>query len=309
LHSILVTGVNGQDGQVLLDLVPTLLPGDRLIGLIRQHKSMPHDASVIISKSDYSFQSLLEILDEYAITHVLHLAGLSSVSRSIKEPSLAERSIFDLTKTVASACVAAKRNVRLVAANSSEIFGQCPQVGATLATQMKPLSPYAHAKAKVREYLLEMRQKGVLDCGNLILFNHESKYRGDDFVVKKLLLAASSMKKNGLSKLEMGNLSMRRDWGDAYKYMHAAILFLLYGEDEQILCSGHHASIYELAKLIFESYSLNFDDVYIRSEVFYRKSDIEFSFGSPRNISNLQVDVSTTPVDLINRLTKDINEC
>lgn len=309
MNNILITGVSGQDGRVLLDLLPKLFPDNRLIGLMRgQNPKFDHGAAIVLM-SNYSFANILKVLDDYAITHVLHLAGLSSVSHSMKDPILAHSSIFELTKTVATACMHAKLNVRLVVANSSEIFGQCPETGATLETPMQPLSPYAHSKASVREYLLELSQKGALDCGNLILFNHESKYRGDNFVVKKLLSSASKMKKNGLNKLEMGNLSMRRDWGDAYKYMHAAILFLLFGKDEQILCSGYHASIYELAKLIFEGYALNFDEVYIRSDLYYRNLDIEFSFGAPSNIADLQIDVSIAPEELIKKLIRDMNEC
>lgn len=309
MNNILITGVSGQDGRILLDLIPKLFPHYKLIGLTRGQNPKVDCGTAIILMSDYSYANILKVLDDYAITHVLHLAGLSSVSHSMKDPILAQRSIFELTKTVANACMNAKLNTRLVVANSSEIFGQCPETGATLETPMQPLSPYARSKASVREYLLELSQRGTLDCGNLILFNHESKYRGDNFVVKKLLLSASKMKKNGLEKLEMGNLSMRRDWGDAFKYMHAAILFLLSGKDEQILCSGYHASIYELAKLIFESYDLNFDDVYIRSELYYRNSDIKFSYGAPSNIANLPIDVSIEPEELIKKLIQDMSEC
>ena len=307
MNNILITGASGQDGRVLLDLFPELFQDSRIIALTRgRHTKLHHDTAIILT-SDYSFEHLLEVLNDYSVTHVLHLAGLSSVSHSIKNPVLAHNSIFELTKTVATACIHAKLNVRLVVANSSEIFGECPESGATLETPMQPLSPYASSKACVREYLLELSQKGTLDCGNLILFNHESKYRGDNFVLKKLLLSASNMKKNGLSRLEMGNLSMTRDWGDAYKYMHAAIYFLLSGKNEQILCSGYHASIHELATLIFKSYDLSFDEVYIQSHLYYRNLDIEFSFGAPSNIDNLQIDVSIAPEKLINKLIRDMS--
>ena len=112
MNNILITGVSGQDGRVLLDLLPRLFPDNRLIGLTRgQNPKFDHGAAIVLM-SDYSFANILKVLDDYAITHVLHLAGLSSVSHSMKDPVLAHRSIFELTKTVTTACMHAKLTAR-----------------------------------------------------------------------------------------------------------------------------------------------------------------------------------------------------
>lgn len=301
-----MTGVNGQDGVILRELIPKLFSSYRMVGLSRRSDNISEDKSLTLMRTDYSADHLEDVLRTYAITHVLHLAGMSSVSHSFSAPNLAYESIFGLTQRIADACVKTDNGIRLVVANSSEIFGNCPVEGATLQTAMRPLSPYGSAKAEVRDWLLDLNEKRVLDCANLILFNHESVHRGENFVVKKLMLAAKDMQSSRPYELEMGSLRMRRDWGDAYRYMEAALHFLVSHDVEQILCSGHHASIYELARLIFSHVDIDFDEVYRESKRYLRASDITFSYGAPANLRDLPVDVAIEPQELVNRLMGDL---
>jgi len=305
--SILITGITGQDGRILSELIPKIYPERNIVGLSRHSRNYRSKQSCNVIKTHYSKNEIIQTLKQYDVKVVLHLAGMSSVSRSFLEPELARQSIFELTKIIAEACVSVDREIRLVAFNSSEIFGDCPELGAKLETSMAPKSPYGYYKAKTREYLYKLGNEGILDTGNLILFNHESKYRGDNFVIKKILNAALAIKKTGPIMIEMGDLNLQRDWGDANKYMRAGLDFAFErNKREQILCSGHHCSIGEIARLIFDGVGLNFNEFYRKSDDLIREKDIRFSYGSPDNIANLNPDVSITPVELSIQLSTQL---
>jgi len=231
----LVTGITGQDGSYLSELL--LSKGYRVHGIIRR-TSIPHTDRLehlltdpalrdrlVLHYGDLSdANSLRHILDRVAPDEVYNLAAQSHVRVSFDQPEYT----VDVTGTGVLRLLEAIRNfishtgkqVRMYQAGSSEMFGSAPPPQAE-STRFQPRSPYACAKVYAHYQVVNYRESYDLFASNGILFNHESPRRGENFVTRKITRSATRIKVGLQNKLTLGNLDARRDWGFAGDYVEA----------------------------------------------------------------------------------------
>jgi len=170
---------------------------------------------------------------------------------------------------------------RVYFAGSSEIFGNVKSP-ADIASPRWPRSPYAIAKDASFNAVKVFREAYQLNCVTGILFNHESPLRPETFVTRKIILGALRCKSNPDYKLELGDLSVSRDWGWAEEYIEAMQLIIRSPSlNDQVICTGRMESLQYFVERAFFELSLDWRDHVVTNGRFKRPSDIQFSVGDP----------------------------
>lgn len=278
----LITGITGQDGSYLAELL--LAKGYEVHGIIRRSSSLntaridhlyqdPHarDRRLVLHYGDLSDGSrLATLISEIAPSEIYNLAAQSHVRVSFDEPVLTG-DITGLGSTrVLEAVLAAKVPARIYQASSSEMFGAtaAPQ---SESSPFQPRSPYAAAKLYAHWLSLNYREAHGLFAVSGILFNHESPRRGRTFVTKKISRAAAEIKLGRESELFLGNLDAIRDWGYAPEYVIAMWRMLQQDSPEDfVIGSGQSGSVRDFLTFAFEAVGLDwrnyvrFDERYLR---------------------------------------------
>ncbi len=236
----LIFGITGQDGSFLAELL--LAKSYQVHGVVRRASTFnterlngiyadPHEqTSLFLHYGDVTDSSgLRHIIEQVQPDEIYNLAAQSHVRVSFEQPeytadvtAMGALRIFEaLRDHVANT----KRHVRLYQAGSSEMFGAAPPPQNEL-TPFHPCSPYAASKAAAHWYAVNYRESYGLFITNGILFNHESERRGETFVTRKITRALGRIKLGLQSKLYLGNLDARRDWGYAGDYVEAMWMML-----------------------------------------------------------------------------------
>ncbi|KAH0942459.1 hypothetical protein HID58_002096 [Brassica napus] len=238
----LVTGITGQDGSYLTELL--LSKGYEVHGLIRRSSNFntqrinhiyidPHNANKALMKLHYAdlsdASSLRRWLDVIKPDEVYNLAAQSHVAVSFEIPDytadVVATGALRLLEAVRSHTVDSGRTVKYYQAGSSEMFGATPPPQSE-TTPFHPRSPYAASKVAAHWYTVNYREAYGLFACNGILFNHESPRRGENFVTRKITRALGRIKVGLQRKLFLGNLQASRDWGFAGDYVEAMWLML-----------------------------------------------------------------------------------
>jgi GDPmannose 4,6-dehydratase len=295
-RTALITGITGQDGSYLAELL--LAKGYAVHGMIRR-TSIPHTAridhliggapsggSLELHYGDLAdANSLRHLIDRTQPDEVYNLAAQSHVKISFEQPEYT----IDVTGTGALRLLEAIRNfmghggkqVRLYQAGSSEMFGSAkpPQVE---STRFEPRSPYACAKVYAHYQVVNYRESyGMFAC-NGILFNHESPRRGENFVTRKITRGATRIKVGLQSKLVLGNLEARRDWGFAGDYVEAMWRMLQHDvPDDYVVATGTSITIREFLESVFARLDLDWRDHVEIDKRFFRPAEVDFLRGDP----------------------------
>jgi GDPmannose 4,6-dehydratase len=263
----LITGITGQDGSYLAELL--LAKGYEVHGIIRRASTFntsridhlyrdPHcpDARVHLHHGDVTDGSALRrILDVVAPDELYNLAAQSHVRVSFQEAEYTADVVATGTLRVLEAVLTYQahtgRQVRLYQAGSSEMFGAaCPPQSET--TAFYPRSPYAVSKVAAHWFMVNYREAHKLFACNGILFNHESPRRGETFVTRKITRAIGRIKCGLQDKLFLGNLDARRDWGFAGDYVEAMWLMLQQrSPTDFVIATGESHSVREFMELAF----------------------------------------------------------
>ncbi|PPF33873.1 GDP-mannose 4,6-dehydratase [Rathayibacter sp. AY1A3] len=225
MPAALVTGASGQDGGYLVERL--LADGWEVSALVRGTDDAALPAAVRPFEGDLRDASGLgRIVAEAQPDTVFHLAGLSSVALSWKEPVLTAEVTGTAVAALLEASLAlqesAGREVRFVQASSSEIFGAATENPQTERTPIRPVSPYGAAKAFAHHLVAVYRGRG-LHASSGILYNHESPRRPLGFVTRKITAGVAAIATGAESELSLGNLDARRDWGWAPDYVDALV--------------------------------------------------------------------------------------
>jgi GDPmannose 4,6-dehydratase len=260
----LVTGITGQDGSYLADLL--LAKGYEVHGIIRRSSSFntgrinhlyqdPHEPDVRLRlvHADLADGSALQQIVRSVRPHEVYNLGAQShvrVSFDIPEYTL------DITGAgclrLLEAVRAAGNGCRFYQASSSEMFGEAVDMPQTERTRLDPRSPYGCAKALAFHATRNYRDAFGLFAVNGILFNHESPRRGETFVTRKITRAAGRIAAGLQNCLYLGNLSARRDWGFAGDYVRAMWLMLQADRpDDYVVATGQTHSVREFCELAF----------------------------------------------------------
>ena len=257
----LITGINGQDGSYLAELL--LSKGYEVHGVIRRASTnnlyrIKHILSKItLHYGDLSDSlSLVKIIQEVHPDEMYNLAAQSDVRASFEVPEYSADVDAVGTLRLLEACriCGIEKTVKFYQASTSELFGKVEESPQSETTPFHPYSPYAVAKLYSYWMIKEYREAyGMFAC-NGILFNHESERRGEEFVTRKITLAAARIAQGLQDHLELGNLNSLRDWGYAKDYVECMWLMLQQDKpDDFVIATGEQHSVREFTELAFKN--------------------------------------------------------
>jgi GDPmannose 4,6-dehydratase len=286
--SALITGVTGQDGSYLAELL--LDKGYAVHGMVRRASTEKFERiehirdRITLHQGDLLDQrSLVDALRASKPTEIYNLAAMSFVAVSWIQPTLTA----EFTGVGVTRMLEAMREVcpqaRFYQASSSEMFGKVLEVPQTEKTPFYPRSPYGVAKAYGHFITVNYRESYDLHATSGILFNHESERRGLEFVTRKVTWHAAAIK-HGLEKeLRLGNLDAERDWGYAKDYVEA-MWMMLQREDPQdyVIATGEAHSVRECCEVAFDEAGLEDFERYVTIDpAFVRPAEVDHLIGDP----------------------------
>jgi len=283
----LITGINGQDGSYLAELL--LSKGYRVAGIVRRSSTetqqrIEHIRSKIeIYQADLLDQSsLAKVLADVQPDEVYNLAAMSFVPTSWQQPVLtAEFTAVGVTRMLEAlrqSCPTAK----FYQASSSEMYGKVLEVPQSENTPFYPRSPYGVAKAYGHYITVNYRESYSLFACSGILFNHESPRRGLEFVTRKITDAVAKIKLGLQSELRLGNLDARRDWGFAGDYVRAMWLMLQQDTaDDFVIGTGETHTVREFVEIAFNHVGLDHQKYVVVDPKFYRPAEVDLLLGNP----------------------------
>lgn len=250
-----VTGVNGQDGSYLVDRL--LADGVEVHALAHDLEPLPDLPEVHLHVGDVTVSGdVRRLLLEVAPDEVYNLAAVSSVARSWTEPELTGRVNGLAAAALFDAALAAQdkhgRAVRVVQASSAEIFGQPDRSPQDESTPVRPVNPYGAAKAYAHLMVDVYRRRG-LHAVSLILYNHESPRRPAHFVTRKITSTVAAIAQGRATRLALGNLDARRDWGWAPDYVDAMVRAArAESPDDYVIATGTAHSVRDFVAAAFD---------------------------------------------------------
>ena len=287
----LITGITGQDGSYLTELL--LQKGYEVHGIVRRTAApysgyLARAAAAIGSDRLFLHHgdladagSLIRLLEKIKPDEVYNLGAQSDVRISFDIPGYTA----DVTATGVARLLEAIHQLGLPArfyqASSSEMFGKVREIPQTELTPFHPRSPYAVAKVYGFWITVNYRESYGLHTSNGILFNHESPRRGENFVTRKITTAVARIQAGLQDKLFMGNIEAKRDWGYAKEYVEAMWLMLQQTEgDDYVIATGETHSVREFLQLAFEHVGLDWQKHVEIDRKFYRPAEVEQLIGN-----------------------------
>jgi GDPmannose 4,6-dehydratase len=267
----LITGITGQDGSYLADLL--LDKGYEVFGMVRRSSTenferISHltDRITLVQADLLDPTSLAEALEESRPTEVYNLGAQSFVPTSWKQPVLtAEFTAVGVTRLL-EAVRRVDPAVRFYQASSSEMFGKVLEVPQNEQTPFYPRSPYGVAKVYAHFITVNYRESYGLFAVSGILFNHESPRRGLEFVTRKVSDGVARIKLGLADELSLGNLDAKRDWGYAGDYVEGMWMMLQQDEPEDfVLATGEEHSVREFAEAAFGHAGLDYEQ-YVKTD-------------------------------------------
>ncbi len=292
----LITGVTGQDGSYLAELL--LKKGYQVHGVVRRSSSFatgridhlrqgfgPGAEVLHLHYGDLGDGTgLRRIIEQVRPDEVYNLAAQSHVRISFDQPEYTADVVglgaLRLLEALRDHNKRHGREARLYQAGSSEMFGKVAEVPQRETTPFHPRSPYACAKAYAHWQTVNYREAYDLFACNGILFNHESPRRGENFVTRKVTRSATRIKVGLQQKLALGNLEARRDWGFAGDYVEAKWLMLQQERpDDYVIATGENHSVREFLDLAFDRLKLDWHKYVELEERFLRPSEVDVLMG------------------------------
>jgi GDPmannose 4,6-dehydratase len=296
----LITGITGQDGSYLAELL--LDKGYEVHGIVRRASTfntsrIDHlyaDAHIngvrlFLHVGDLSDSvNLVKLLYQLKPDEIYHLAAQSHVRVSFEIPEYTSDVTAVGTIRILEAIREAGLRSRFYQASSSEMFGKAQSTPQNERTPFWPRSPYAVAKVFAYWATVNYRESYGLLATNGILFNHESPRRGETFVTRKITRAAAAIKQGLQSELFLGNLDAKRDWGYAPEYVEAMWRMLQHDEgDDFVVATGETHSVREFLEAAFSHLDLDWQK-YVRHDNRYeRPAEVDFLVGDASKTKNI----------------------
>jgi len=286
--SALITGVTGQDGSYLAELL--LDKGYEVHGMVRRASTEKFERiehirdRITLHQGDLLDQrSLVDTLRASRPAEIYNLAAMSFVAVSWIQPTLTA----EFTGVGVTRMLEAMREVcpeaRFYQASSSEMFGKVLEVPQTEKTPFYPRSPYGVAKAYGHFITVNYRESYDLHATSGILFNHESPRRGLEFVTRKITWHAAAIKHGRIKELRLGNLDAERDWGYAKDYVEAMWLMLQRDDPQDyVIATGEAHSVRECCEVAFDEAGVSDFESYVTIDpAFVRPAEVDHLIGSP----------------------------
>ncbi|MCK4857005.1 MAG: GDP-mannose 4,6-dehydratase [candidate division Zixibacteria bacterium] len=281
----LITGVTGQDGSYLADLL--LEKGYQVFGMVRRASTENFERidhirdRINLVQADLLDQlSLITLIKEAKPDEVYNLAAQSFVPTSWSQPVLTgEFNAIGVTRLLEAIRLVDKK-IKFYQASSSEMFGKVQEVPQTERTPFYPRSPYGVAKVYGHFITVNYRESYDIFACSGILFNHESPRRGLEFVTKKITDGAARIKLGLADDLYLGNLDAKRDWGFAGDYVRAMWLMLQEDKPENfVISSGENHSVRDLAQIAFARLDLDYQKYVKVDPRFVRPAEVDVLLG------------------------------
>ena len=285
----LITGITGQDGSYLAEL---LLEKDYAVhGIVRRVALEDPDHHLwrirgvmsdlqLHSASLESFASLHRVIRSVLPDECYHLAAQSFVSYSFEDEFSTLNTNINGTHYVLAALHDLAPKCRFYFAGSSEMFGRVEQVPQTEETRFHPRSVYGISKVAGFELTRNYREAYGLHASSGILYNHESPRRGYEFVTRKISSNAARIKLGLATKVPLGNLEAKRDWGHAREYVQAMWLMLQQPQPaDYVVATGKTHSVREFAELAFSHLGLDYKEYVTSNAQFFRPAEVDMLQG------------------------------
>jgi GDPmannose 4,6-dehydratase len=281
----LVTGITGQDGSYLAELL--LEQGYEVVGVLRRASSQNlWRIEHILDRLDLRQADLLDQLSLIRLIHdvrpqeVYNLAAMSFVPASWDQPMLTGEFNAQGVTRVLEAIRQVDTSIRLYQASSSEMFGKVRQVPQSEDTPFYPRSPYGVSKVFGHYITVNYRESYRLFACSGILFNHESPRRGLEFVTRKVTHGVARIKLGMADHVFLGNLDAHRDWGFAGDYVRAMWLMLQQPQpDDYVIASGVAHSVRDLVEIAFAHVGLNWQDHVRQDPALLRPAEVDHLIG------------------------------
>jgi GDPmannose 4,6-dehydratase len=289
MKKALITGINGQDGSYLAELL--LEKGYEVHGILKRNSVAENQTARLDHifsqlKLEYAdmtdMASLIKVLQDVQPDEIYNLAAQSHVRISFDQPIYTAQvvaiGVMNLLEAIRLICPKAK----LYQASSSEMFGNHYDDDGFRreTTRMEPVSPYGCSKVFAYNLVKHYRNAYNLFATNGILFNHESPRRGTNFVTNKVAKEAVKIKLGLSDKLMLGNLDAARDWGHAKDYVYAMWLILQHDEPDDFVCAtGVSHTVKDLVKHVFGKLDLDWEKYVGKDKRFYRAEELDMLKG------------------------------
>ena len=281
----LITGITGQDGSYLAELL--LDKGYDVVGMVRRSSTVNferighlQDRLTLVPGDLLDEASLIEVLRTHRPDEIYNLAAQSFVQTSFGQPVLTgETTALGVTRLL-DAIRIVDPGVRFYQASSSEMFGKVVEVPQIESTPFYPRSPYGVAKVYGHWITVNYRESYDLHATSGILFNHESPRRGLEFVTRKITHGVARIKQGLDTELRLGNLEAQRDWGFAGDYVDAMWRMLQQDEPSDFVVStGHTHSVREFCQIAFSHVGLDYEEFVVQDEAFFRPAEVDLLVG------------------------------
>jgi len=289
----LITGVTGQDGSYLAELL--LGKGYEVHGLIRRASTFntsridhiyqdPHDPNPKLNLHYGDLTDgvgLTNLVRDIQPTEIYNLAAQSHVMVSFTMPQYTAQVDAVGTVAILESIRATKLDIRFYQASTSELYGSTPPPQ-NEESKFRPRSPYAAAKLMAYWATVNYREAFGIHASNGILFNHESPRRGETFVTRKITRAVAAIKAGRQKKLFLGNLDAVRDWGYAKEYVESMWLMLQRPEaSDYVVATGVGASVRDFARVSFAHVGLDWEKYVEIDDKYERPTEVDSLIGDP----------------------------
>ena len=284
MKKALITGINGQDGSYLAELL--LEKGYEVHGTLKRNSVAENQTArledifyqITLHYADLTdLSSLISVLQKTQPDEIYNLAAQSHVRISFDQPIYTANVTGLGTLNILEAVRLICPNVKVYQASSSEMFGNCIDEDGFQreTTPMNPVSPYGCTKVFSYNICRSYRNSYGMFISNGILFNHESPRRGTNFVTNKVVKEAVKIKLGLSNVLKLGNLEATRDWGHAKDYVEAMWLILQQDTPDDYVCStGISHTVRELCEYVFGKLDLDYKNYVTQDEKFLRPEEL-----------------------------------
>ncbi len=287
MRTALITGITGQDGSYLAELL--LAKGYRVVGVVRRSSTTPYeriahlvDRIELVSADLLDQTSLTDAVQAARPDEIYNLAAQSFVQTSWAQPVLTgEFTALGVTRMLEAMRKAAPE-ARFYQASSSEQFGKVVETPQRESTPFYPRSPYGVAKVYGHWITVNYRESFGLYAASGILFNHESPRRGLEFVTRKISDGVARIKLGLQRELRLGNLDARRDWGFAGDYVEAMWRMLqLDAPEDFVIGTGHTWAVRDFCEVAFRCVGLDWREHVVQDERFFRPAEVDLLVADP----------------------------
>ena len=304
MKKALITGINGQDGSYLAELL--LERGYEVCGILKRNSVAENQTARLDNifndlKLEYAdmldMASLIRVLQLVKPDEVYNLASQSHVRISFEQPIYTTKVVGLGVLNLLEAVRLTDKNIKVYQASSSEMFGNTFDEDGFQreTTPMHPVSPYGCAKVYAYNISCNYRNSYDMYISNGILFNHESPRRGTNFVTNKVVKQAVKIKYGLSDKLLLGNLNATRDWGHAKDYVRAMTMILEQTKPDDYVCAtGISHSVKDLCKYTFSKLNLDYKDYVGVDKKFWRPEELVHLKGDSSKLKSIGFEAEYT---------------